>query len=637
VHQSSSFHSAQFTLRTPPKSRCFTLLSRERVKTIKLTASTLHFYSSIHSPIGSIVPRLIGINQYDTGRSVSGNSFLFSFARIKHDRLSLLQRLHTLVNATGYKQLLYSINPSIILSATQRFLRKQPIMKFQNSVLSGAGAAIILVLPTPAAGHSWIERALKVEPTTRQFFGSEGFPRGYIPRTDPAFNDEDYIWRLPYTGTAYYTGEENINKYPFNANPSHAMLEAAPGDFIAILHFENGHTTVPESSPDKPLNRGTIFLYGTDDPRDEEKLFDVHLAWNKDGTGGDKRGRLLSTRNYDDGQCYEARGEGLALQRATTLGVDPMTPLACQSDLQLPDDLEPGSIYTIYWYWDWPNLNKEEIDMAATENGLFPWAGTFMRGQEDPNGFTMNAIATNESYASTIDIKIVSKDSEMAAKGQVGSHSSGEGTDQGTVFNMAIAAQLQSNYGVEVDPNAGNDGNQPPVNQPPVDSPPASSPPAPAPTSGDPATVTVTVTQPPVTVPTTIYVTQLPETPESSIPSSDAASSTPTMPAITPSGSPTDTTAIPTKSTCSSETPQVVTEIETQYTTVYPEGTPTDGGVFLAGPSKSAQAGSESTTLSTSVRPFPTTTPRGANQTERFTPQPRHNRVKRTSWSFGNY
>lgn len=489
-------------------------------------------------------------------------------------------------------------------------------MKPQSSFLSGVGAAILLALSAPVAAHSWIERALKIEPTTRQFFGSEGFPRGYIPRTDPGFNDEDYIWRLPYTGTAFYTGEETINKHPFNANPPHAMLEAAPGDFIAILHFENGHTTVPESSPDKPLNRGTIFLYGTDDPRDEEKLFDVHLAWNKDGTGGDKRGRLLSTRNYDDGQCYEARGEGLALERATTLGVDPMTPLACQSDLQLPDDLEPGSIYTIYWYWDWPNLNKEEIDMAATENGLFPWAGTFMRGEQDPNGFTMNAIATNESYASTIDIKIVSKDSEVAAKGQVGSRSSGDGADQGTVFNMAIAEQLRSNFGVDVDPN---DSSQPPVNQPPADSPPASSPPTPAPTapappsSEGPATVTVTVTEPPVTVPTTIYVTQLPETQESSSPPSSI------------------------KTDCSSKGPQVVTAIETQYTTVYPEGTPTDGGVFLAASSETALAGAESTTLSTSVRPVPTTSPRWGNQTERFTPQPRHNRAKRSNWWFGGY
>jgi hypothetical protein len=83
------------------------------------------------------------------------------------------------------------------------------------------------------------------------------------------------------------------------------MLEAAPGDYIAIMHLENGHTTLPHNQPNKPRNRGTIYFYGTTQPKEQEKLFDVHLLWNKQGTGGDKRGKLLATRNYDDGQCYQ--------------------------------------------------------------------------------------------------------------------------------------------------------------------------------------------------------------------------------------------------------------------------------------------------------------------------------------------
>lgn len=504
-------------------------------------------------------------------------------------------------------------------------------MKLQLGRRFDLGVSLLLVFSVPVAAHSWIERALKIEPITRQFFGDEGFPRGYIPRTDPAFNDEEYIWRLPYTGTGFYTGDETINKHPIEHNPSHAMLEAAPGDFIAILHFENGHTTVPESSPDKPLNRGTIFLYGTDEPRDEEKLFDVHLAWNQDGTGGDKRGRLLATRNYDDGQCYEARGEGLALERATTLGVDPMTPLACQSDLQLPDDLEPGTVYTIYWYWDWPNLNKEEIDMEATDNGLFPWAGTFMRGEADPNGFTMNAIATNESYASTIDIKIVDKEVETASKAQVGTRVSSD-SNEGSVFNLAIKEQLESNFGV---PIADGEGSNPPVESSPATSPVSPVPTAPAPSDTisapvqGPETVTVTVTQPPTTVATTIYVTQLPETqlpedtqlPETPPPETQI----PDTPIVSPS---------PSKTACSSDPVHVITAIETQYTTVYPEGTPSaegDSGLV----SSETTVVYASTTLNTLSRPpAPTTTPRWGNQTEGYTPQP--HRVKRTNWWFGH-
>lgn len=535
------------------------------------------------------------------------------------------------------------------------------------------GIAALLALytaPVPVSGHSWIERALKIDPISRKFFGAEGFPRGYVPRTDPAFNDEAVIHRLPYTGTAFYTGDETIAKWPINPDPSFDLLEAAPGDFVAILHFENGHTTKPETNPDKPLNRGTIYLYGTDQPRDDEKLFDVHLAWNRDGTGGDKRGRLLATRNYDDGQCYEARGDGLALERATTLGVDPMTGLACQSDLQLPDDLVPGTTYTIYWYWDWPNLNRDEIDMEATENGVFPWAGTFMRGEEDPNGFTMSAIATNESYASTLDIRVVDKETEAKAVPISGSSAGGldGGGDAPTVFNMAIKEQLTDNFGVPVDgnPPAGDQPSAPPVESPPS-IPTSNTPEVPvAPTNTVPvgdgqATVTVTVTQPPTTIATTIYITQLPDSPISSGDGDDGSS---------PS---TD------KPPCSTDPVQVITEVETRYTTVYPEGQPTSSGTT---PPPAAAPTSESApvlppppppsslpppspspsselpqnevppsqpttppgvaaTLGFQTRIIPSTplpipppsTPRWPNQTEQWSPQP--DRLKRRNWWFG--
>lgn len=502
------------------------------------------------------------------------------------------------------------------------------------SIRLTAGALALLALstgPAPVAAHSWIERALKIETISRKFYGAEGFPRGYVPRSDPSFNDEEVILRLPYTGTAFYTGDETITKHPIDPNPSYDLLEAAPGDWIAILHLENGHTTKTETNPEKPLNRGTIFLYGTDQPHNDEKLFDVHMAWNKDGTGGDKRGRLLGTRNYDDGQCYEARGDGLALERATTLGVDPMTPLACQSDLQLPDDLEPGSTYTIYWYWDWPNLNQNEIDMAATENGVFPWAGTFMRGEQDPNGYTMSAISLNESYASTLDIRVVEKGSESHSKAKINAADLNAAPDQGTVFNMAIPAQLKGNYDVPV--NGIPSGEQPPAESP-IVTPPAPStslpdtpaptepaptepaPTEPAPTDGPAATVTVTVTQPPTTVATTIYITQLPDSPsssDSSLLSSPSSSSESKL--------------------CSTDPVYIVTEVETKYTTVYPGGTPT--AVEIAAAPYSETTNPAVTTLSFQTRrvPPPPTTPRWPNQTETWSPQPA--RGKRTNWWFG--
>ncbi|KAF3073586.1 hypothetical protein CFAM422_003885 [Trichoderma lentiforme] len=319
----------------------------------------------------------------------------------------------------------------------------------------GLKAAVVATLATVASGHSWIERAFKVAPNGTMI-GAEGYARGWVPRTstNPPFADSIPQWILPAAGQSAYSGDEVLNKYKLDENPPFPMLEAAPGDHIAIIHLENGHTTLPQNQPKKPLNRGTVFLYGTSQPKESERLFDVHLVWNKKGTGGDGRGVLLATRNYDDGQCYQPNPGPISTERAAKLapeGANHDIELGCQSTLQLPSDLKPGSIYTIYWYWDWPDLDADNINFAATTNGLYPWAGTFMRGQKDPNGFTMAAIAKNESYASTIDIKITGDSSAQHA------NLMSEFVDNQDIYTKAIKSQMTSNYEVNIDANGADD------------------------------------------------------------------------------------------------------------------------------------------------------------------------------------
>ncbi|KAL6876605.1 hypothetical protein J3F83DRAFT_759096 [Trichoderma novae-zelandiae] len=308
---------------------------------------------------------------------------------------------------------------------------------------------MVAALATLANGHSWIEKAYKVA-ANGTMIGAEGYARGWIARdsTDPVFQDIIPQWILPAAGQGAYSGDEVLNKYKLDENPQFPMLEAAPGDHIAIIHLENGHTTLPQNQPKKPMNRGTVFLYGTSQPKENERLFDVHLVWNKQGTGGDGRGRLLATRNYDDGQCYQPNSGPISMERATQLASEGAThdvELGCQSTLQLPTDLKAGSIYTIYWYWDWPDLNADFIDFQATTNGLYPWAGTFMRGEKDPHGFTMAAIAKNESYASTIDIKITAGDAHAASMGSY--------VDDQDIYTKALKSQMDSNFEVAVDAN----------------------------------------------------------------------------------------------------------------------------------------------------------------------------------------
>ncbi|UKZ75422.1 hypothetical protein TrVFT333_003107 [Trichoderma virens FT-333] len=321
----------------------------------------------------------------------------------------------------------------------------------------GLKAAMVATLATLASGHSWIERAYKVAPNGTMI-GAEGYARGWVPRdsTDPAFQDSIPQWILPASGQSAYSGDEVLNKYKLDENPRFPMLEAAPGDHIAIIHLENGHTTLPQNQPKKPLNRGTVFLYGTSQPKENERLFDVHLVWNKKGTGGDGRGVLLSTRNYDDGQCYQPNPGPISTERAAKLAPEGAVhdrELGCQSTLQLPSDLKPGSIYTIYWYWDWPDLNADSINFAATTNGLYPWAGTFMRGEKDAHGFTMDAIAKNESYASTIDIKITGGDS--SAKN---ANFADDWIEDQDIYTKAIKSQMTSNFEVDIDANGASDG-----------------------------------------------------------------------------------------------------------------------------------------------------------------------------------
>lgn len=127
---------------------------------------------------------------------------------------------------------------------------------------------------------------------------------------------------------------------------------------IALRYQENGHVTLPQNQPGKPQNRGTVYIYGTTQPKPNENFLDVFNQWNADGTGGDKRGRLIAAQPFDDGRCYQKNGGPIAASRISQYShtaSDPMgEDLWCQNDIKLPSDTPTGKPYTIYWVWDWP-------------------------------------------------------------------------------------------------------------------------------------------------------------------------------------------------------------------------------------------------------------------------------------------
>jgi hypothetical protein len=267
-------------------------------------------------------------------------------------------------------------------------------------LLSALVAAFTL---STAQAHSTVERLIRISYNGGAMVGTPGYPRGYLNRntwTGTGDNDFDHqtIWRInpPI--------ENNTLAHPYQRSANYSTdfpaLVAAPGDLIALQYHENGHTTLLPPNPPRPLNRGTVYVYGTYEFNSSALLVDVHYQWNEDGTGGDGKGKLLATRNFDDGQCYQISQDPERLRRAAAFPVGNEAPgygaLLCQNDLALADDLEIGKPYTLIWVWDWPAINAESVDTTKIS-------------PVTPEGwnFTGTPIVTPELYTTVMDIDIV--------------------------------------------------------------------------------------------------------------------------------------------------------------------------------------------------------------------------------------
>ncbi|PKS08243.1 hypothetical protein jhhlp_005185 [Lomentospora prolificans] len=365
------------------------------------------------------------------------------------------------------------------------------------------GVAIAAMIPA-VTGHSWVEQVRRIA-ANGTFTGEPGYPRGMVDRTDPAFNDNLFVHLLPPNGRAegpVITTDDNISKHPAGTyTDQFPMLEAAPGELVALRYQENGHVSLPETQANKPLNRGTVFIYGTTVPADDDKLLSIHRVWNAEGTGGDGRGRLIATRNYDDGQCHQENNGEIATSRMAEFpkAADPLqgTGLWCQVDVRIPDDIEAGSTYTLYWVWDWPTLKPEAVEDSVS--GIYETQG--------------DTVATPEVYTSVVDVSVVDANDvpslNAASTKNKGSQGGSGFIEDQDVTNRAIGEQLDNMFLVAVDfsdsPDSGVDA-------------PASSSSRPTSTAAAsetkcPAQRTVTVTAEPVTVtvtPEPVTVTKTP-------------------------------------------------------------------------------------------------------------------------------
>ncbi|EEP76859.1 conserved hypothetical protein [Uncinocarpus reesii 1704] len=244
-------------------------------------------------------------------------------------------------------------------------------------------AFLFSVSMTPlVAGHSWVEQLMNIAPNGT-FVGDPGYPRGNIRRGTPEFNDPAMTYLLPPNtrpaGSGLQPGD-NICKETqrkLEQTQGSPRLKASPGAAIALRFQENGHVTLPDAQPGKPKNRGYVYVYGTTDPRPDDKILSIHKVWNSAGTGGDRRGMLLSRQNFDDGRCYQINDKPISKLRQAKfpheanqlMGAD----MWCQQDIALPQNVPVGKPYTLYWVWDWPTapsvdpgLPKGKLEIYTT-------------------------------------------------------------------------------------------------------------------------------------------------------------------------------------------------------------------------------------------------------------------------------
>ncbi|PMD20843.1 hypothetical protein NA56DRAFT_158768 [Hyaloscypha hepaticicola] len=248
-------------------------------------------------------------------------------------------------------------------------------MRFTIS-LPAALAAIWLLAFSTVNAHTWVEKISRIA-SNGTFVNPAGYPRNFIPRS-PTLNQADVLNTINFAqgqDTPMCKGTKGVQPAGY---PS---LVAAPKDLVAMTYEENGHVTKFTVQKGKPAGRGTVFVYGTNQSLPTDTYFGIHRVWNTEGTGGDKRGKLIAVQPFDDGRCFQAQSpqSPLNAQRQAAINFPASTELPCQTDVTLPEDTGTSGTYSLYWVWEWPTL------------------------------YSNGAIQTNESYTSCIDITLTSE------------------------------------------------------------------------------------------------------------------------------------------------------------------------------------------------------------------------------------
>ena len=258
-------------------------------------------------------------------------------------------------------------------------------------------------IPTTLA-HSWIEE-FQVIDSNGSYIGDRGFPRGYMARTDPGYNGFSMNYLLPQNGTRISSSDKLCHPSQQSSNytnQAYPKLQVTPGSYVAMKYLENGHVTLPWTQIGKPAGGGTVFVYGTTEPSNEEKIADV-LSWTSDGKGGNGKGFLMTAQNYDDGRCHQINCGNISIDRQTLYPAhvqgQPQSSVEqwCETDLKIPESAAPGTL-AVYWVWQWPTEPGKDCTIPDGKDEYYTTCSDFEVVAADGNDINANILAEADTH-----------------------------------------------------------------------------------------------------------------------------------------------------------------------------------------------------------------------------------------------
>ncbi|TGZ85184.1 hypothetical protein EX30DRAFT_392554 [Ascodesmis nigricans] len=201
--------------------------------------------------------------------------------------------------------------------------------------------AVFTALFSTVNSHSWVSQVQLVSGDGAGTLGYSRYYRGHIDDNEtikhlnPALNT--------YVCKDFTQGRVADSDKTTPQGTAYPILDASPGDRIALFWKDNGHVTLDSNLFKAPTaTPGNVTVYGTTTER-KLTLTEV-VKWEKNGG---KDGRLLTIAPYDDGSCAEDNQSKIALER----GVDGQSK-DCRMYVTIPEDVGSEKYYTLYWVWD---------------------------------------------------------------------------------------------------------------------------------------------------------------------------------------------------------------------------------------------------------------------------------------------